>query len=730
MKRIIFRSIFLIIFISFIIITYLTIVGIETKVFNNQISEEIKKINKNLDIELKKIKIILNPIRFEINAKTISPKLKIKEKSIELEKIESQISLKTLLDKKFSLSDLKISTKSIEINQLISFIRVMKKNPELYILERLVKKGYLIADLKFEFDSSGQIKENFEINGFIEDAYLSFLKDYNISKLNFSFNLKSQNYIFNDINLSLNEIPIASEKLQVKAKNDHFLIKGVVQSKKTSLKDSTINLFSQLFKIKQNIKTIDFVSKNDFSLKINNKYKISDFEIISKIKLNKFIIQNDLTSNYFLPKIKDEINLSNQEIEINYSQSKFSLKSNGNIILQDQKDTISFDVNKKKDFYEINSLYVIKRNPLIIDFLNYENDQSLDTLIELKFQYFFNKQTTINKLSLEEGNNKIKIEKLILNNEFKVKNFKNIFLNYKDKDNQNNNLSIIRKNKDYFIQGSLLNANNLIEKIIENNDDKKFDIFENDFKINLEIDQVLLDNEHKVKKLNGNFELKNNELKNGNLNAFFSNNKIIKFTINSNQDEKVTTLFLDKAEPIVKRYKFIKGYEDGSLDFYSQKKGKLAKSTLKIYDFKLKELPALTKLLTLASLQGIADILSGEGIRFNEFEMNFENEGNLMTINEIYAIGPAISILMDGYVEKNKIISLRGTLVPATTLNKVIGSIPFLGKILVGSKSGEGVFGVSFKIKGPPNNLETTVNPIKTLTPRFITRTLEKIKKN
>ena len=101
-----------------------------------------------------------------------------------------------------------------------------------------------------------------------------------------------------------------------------------------------------------------------------------------------------------------------------------------------------------------------------------------------------------------------------------------------------------------------------------------------------------------------------------------------------------------------------------------------------------------------------------------------------MTIDEIYAIGPAISILMDGYVEKNKLISLRGTLVPATTVNKLIGSLPVLGKILVGSKTGEGVFGVSFKIKGPPKKLETTVNPIKTLTPRFITRTLEKIKKN
>ena len=153
-------------------------------------------------------------------------------------------------------------------------------------------------------------------------------------------------------------------------------------------------------------------------------------------------------------------------------------------------------------------------------------------------------------------------------------------------------------------------------------------------------------------------------------------------------------------------------------------------SQLKIYDFKLKELPVLTKILTLASLQGIADILSGEGISFDEFEMNFKNKGNLMTIDEIYAIGPAISILMDGYVEKNKLISLRGTLVPATTINKFIGSLPVLGKILVGSKTGEGVFGVSFKIKGPPKKLETTVNPIKTLTPRFITRTLEKIKKN
>ena len=109
--------------------------------------------------------------------------------------------------------------------------------------------------------------------------------------------------------------------------------------------------------------------------------------------------------------------------------------------------------------------------------------------------------------------------------------------------------------------------------------------------------------------------------------------------------------------------------------------------------------------------------------------MNLKSKKDGMIIDDIYAIGPAISILMDGYIESKKLISLSGTLVPATTINRSIASIPLIGNILIGKKTGEGVFGVSFKIKGPPKDLKTTVNPVKTLTPRFITRTLEKLKK-
>ena len=101
-----------------------------------------------------------------------------------------------------------------------------------------------------------------------------------------------------------------------------------------------------------------------------------------------------------------------------------------------------------------------------------------------------------------------------------------------------------------------------------------------------------------------------------------------------------------------------------------------------------------------------------------------------MNIKEIFMIGPSISILMDGYVERGSgLISLRGTLVPAKTLNTLVSKIPVVGDILIGKKAGEGLFGLSFKIKGLPDNLKTTVNPVKTLTPRFVTRALENIKK-
>ena len=94
-----------------------------------------------------------------------------------------------------------------------------------------------------------------------------------------------------------------------------------------------------------------------------------------------------------------------------------------------------------------------------------------------------------------------------------------------------------------------------------------------------------------------------------------------------------------------------------------------------------------------------------------------------------WLLGPSISVLMEGYKD-NKITSLRGTLVPAKTLNKMISKIPVLGDIVIPKEVGEGLFGISFKIKGPHGQIKTTINPIRTITPRFIQKIIDRNKKS
>ena len=106
------------------------------------------------------------------------------------------------------------------------------------------------------------------------------------------------------------------------------------------------------------------------------------------------------------------------------------------------------------------------------------------------------------------------------------------------------------------------------------------------------------------------------------------------------------------------------------------------------------------------------------------------SDKGFLKLDELYAVGPSISVLMEGYKEEKGLTSLRGTLVPAKNLNRLLSKIPVIGNIIIPKDVGEGLFGVSFKMKGMPGKMKTTINPVKTLTPRVITKALEKQKKS
>ncbi|WP_440928980.1 hypothetical protein [Candidatus Pelagibacter sp.] len=718
-----------ILFLIFIILTYLSIFGVETDKFNSQITEKIRKFDKNLEVELKEIKLILNPFQFKLQAKTIGTNLINQSKKIEIENIKTQLSLKSLIEDKFSIENLEISSKSLELKNLISFLRSFKNSPELFIMEKAIKKGYLIADIKLEFDSNGNIKSNYEINGLVKDVELNVLKKYNLRKLDFIFDYSRNNFLVKDLNFKLDKIGFSSEKVLIKKRNDDFIVDGTFAHKKSDLDKRNIDLLVKPFLPNFEIEKISLTSSNNFSFEIQKGFKFENFKINSEILVHELIIPNNLKLKRFFPKQKKTISLLDQKIKLQYEKNNFTIEGNGNLNYQNENDDIEYFFSNKNKTENFEITLKIKDNPFKVDYLNYKKKDKNEVILNFKGSKNRNNELIIETFNLNEDENYIKIKDLVFNEKFQISRLDELNLEYLDDDKQKNSIRLKRNKKKYFLTGSSFNADNLIEDLLSD-DDKDTKIIDINSNLKIDIKKIFLDSEYYLSNFKGDILIKNKEIYKADLVGSFSKNRKLKLTINTDNNNKITTLFVDEAKPIVKRYKFIKGFDEGSLDFFSSKKSKESVSQIKIYDFKLKELPILTKILTIASLQGIADILSGEGIRFTEFEMNFKNEGDLMTIEEIYAIGPAISILMEGYVEKNKLISLKGTLVPATTINNFIGSLPMLGELLVGKKTGEGIFGVSFKIKGPPKNLKTSVNPVKTLTPRFITRTLEKIKKN
>ena len=808
MKKIFLKYIFIIVTVISFIIFYLSIFGLETEKFNSQIKNKINQTDKNFEVELKKIRLTLSPLTFKVNAKTIAPKIFYKKKLIQLEYIETQISIISLIKNQIISSKLKLSTRSILLKDLVTFFRGITNRPELFILERAVKNGQIIVNLDLNFDETGKIKDDYKIKAILKDGKIGLLKKYNFEKINFSLNIHNNIFNFKDLNFTNSKSLFYSKNIKILQNEKDFFIEGQINNKDLILNEELLKLF------KIDIKDIGFLntnfnSNNKFSFSIDKKFKLKNLVLNSDIQVNeseyktsksldnyleikdntiKFKnhkIKSNFKNNKFtingsgkikLQEIFEDINysidsddkdfkfnsklllselnfnsqeylknfitnldktttLKDQKIEINLDKKKLLINGQGKIKFNNDYEDIKFKVLKIKNKFNFNTELDLDNTPFKINFLNFVKNDKSKTRIRFAGSYEPENSLDFEDISIINENNRLILKNIFLNKNNLIEKVDEVKLEFLDNQNKKNNILLkkIKQNK-YQITGSSFNAEKLIDSLLVSKKDNNLKFFQNDIEISLNLKEIYLDNLYLVNDLNGNLDIKNNEIYTANISGDFDNVNNLKFTVNTNDvGEKITTLFSSKAKPLVERYKFIKGFEDneeGYLDFYSSKKNGISNSKLIIDNFKVKEIPVLAKLLALASLQGIADLLTGEGIRFTDFEMNFTNKNKLMKIQELYAIGPAISILIEGYIEEDNLISLRGTLVPATTINRSIASIPLIGDLLIGKKVGDGVFGVSFKVKGPPKNLETTVNPIKTLTPRFITRTLEKIKKN
>lgn len=139
-----------------------------------------------------------------------------------------------------------------------------------------------------------------------------------------------------------------------------------------------------------------------------------------------------------------------------------------------------------------------------------------------------------------------------------------------------------------------------------------------------------------------------------------------------------------------------------------------------IEDVKLINAPIMTTILSLASLQGLADALGGAGLNFTRLDIPFSYDAGVLSVRDARASGSALGMTASGEIGfAQRVVDIDGVLVPAYTANSMLGSIPVIGDIFVGKK-GEGVFALSYTVRGKFDEAQVAVNPLSALTPGFL----------
>jgi hypothetical protein len=159
---------------------------------------------------------------------------------------------------------------------------------------------------------------------------------------------------------------------------------------------------------------------------------------------------------------------------------------------------------------------------------------------------------------------------------------------------------------------------------------------------------------------------------------------------------------------------------DGNVDIDG--KGLPFTGDLTVTDFAVVQAPALARLATLATFSGMLETLSGSGIGFSRLTAKLAQTEQQIEIKEALAAGSSLGVTAHGKIQrKSDIADIEGTAVPAYTLNRVIGAIPLLGTIITGGQN-EGVVAADFRITGPLDRPEVSVNPLSALAPGILRR--------
>ena len=718
-KFISYFTVILLIFLSAFFIILSTI-GIETNRFNQLISKKIEQ-TKDIKLELKKINFKFDPKELRLFLETDQPKIEYNSLIIPTLNVKVYVDFLSLIKANLKIKKINVNLDKLDIVELNKLSKFIKPSNFKNFLTNKVKEGNFISKIEIFFNDSGKIN-NYIIKGNVENVKANLFDEVNLSKTKFNFFADKDDILIQNIFGYLENIEIKNGDIKLNLEEGAKLVLNFNSA--INIDHKTLSSYSKLierFELIKQLRSLNGNFNNVISLELDNTYKLKDFnyKFFGKIQNGKFELPKPLKYNFISEEFR-EIYFSDTQIKLNYSPKKFELKSEGNYSFNN-KDYLKFTTENIFDdkFLKSNTDLNFKES-FFIEPINYKKSTGSVANLSIKLE---KKKNTINikELNYVENKNLINITglKLVKGNfssfeKLKIDTLKNNFY--------------VQWGERILIKGNKFDASN-IPKFLSKSDGKN--IFSKINK-NIEIDfkNIIAPLSEKLQNFRLIGEIQSGKFIKISSKGDFGGNNFLDISMKKDKktNKKFLEIYSDLSRPLLTEYDFFKGLTGGKLLFTSLIDGTKSNSRLKIENFKVINAPGLIKLLSLADLGGLADLAVGEGLSFDVLEISMEKNENILKLNEILALGPSMSVLMEGYQDQKGTTSLKGTLVPAKTLNTIISKIPVIGSIVIPKEVGEGLFGISFKMKGPKGEIKTSINPIRTLTPRFIQKIVDKNK--
>ena len=636
------------------------------------------------------------------------PKIRYNNSTIPTEVIKVYIDFLPLFKTDLKVKKINVIFQELDYPSIRELTHFIKPSNLKSFVENKISKANLISEIELFLDNEGTFK-NYILKGQVKNLEADLLDDLMISKTSFNFFADNEDVLIKNITSNIDDIKINDGDIRLNLQNGVKLNSNFISEiNLTNNKKEKYNDILKNFNLFGKINLLDGNFNNNVFINFDKTYKLINYNYTFSGKIKKSNLElNDVIKNDFINEEIQEIYFTDLIIDANFTPKNFKINTKGKYSINNL-EYLKFDLDGNFDY----------TNSISLNFINYKKPK--DTKANLSLKIVKERDlVSIKKLNFKSKNDIIEIDNL----DFKNNNFKS--LKKIEVKTLNNNFSI-KWDKQILIKGDNFDATNLPKFF---NTQKRNNNY-NHINSNIEIDfkNIKAPLSEKLQNFRLIGEIKKGKFIKITSKGDFGGNNFLDISMQKDEktDKKFLEIYSDLSRPLLTEYSFFKGLSGGKLFFSSLIDDTKSISKLKIENFKVINAPGVIKLLSLADLGGLADLAEGEGISFDVLEIDMEKNKNYLKLNEILALGPSMSVLMEGYQVKDEVTSLKGTLVPAKTLNNMISKIPVIGSIVIPKEVGEGLFGVSFKMKGPKGNIKTTINPIRTLTPRFIQKIIDK----